>query len=65
MCYVYCCNYVGKDEDDMKPEAATDAKLPVESQMEISASAIREKKKLKFIAESTTKKEIESVEVSS
>ena len=26
MCYVYSCNYVGKDEDDMKPEAATDAK---------------------------------------
>ena len=39
--------------------------LPVDSQMEISASTIREKKKLKFIAESTTKKEIELVEVSS
>ena len=40
-------------------------KLPVDRQMEISASDIRQKEQLKFIAESTTKKEIELEEVSS
>ena len=40
-------------------------KLPVDSQMEIPASDIQQKKRLKFIAESITKKEIELDEVSS